>query len=154
MNLYKSIFAALTVFVSAMTLAAMDDYHFQFPTPEIKERYEQLTYELRCPKCQNQNVADSNAEISIDIRTRVHDLLLEGKTDQEIIDHMIDRYTEFVVYRPQMSLATVWLYIVPVIVLLIGVLAIFFKSRKGSLPSDKAISAEEQEKINELLKQK
>ncbi|MBR7888659.1 cytochrome c-type biogenesis protein CcmH [Marinomonas sp. A79] len=86
-------------------------------------RYQALVTELRCPKCQNQNVADSESSIALDLRRLVFEMIEQGKTDQEIIDYMVARYGAFVLYRPEHSSATFLLWYGPFILLAVGVLA-------------------------------
>ncbi len=153
MNHFKFLLAFFGLILASVSFAAFDDHRFPFDDEGLKERYEALTYELRCPKCQNQNVADSDAPIASDIRERVYDLLNEGATDKEIIDHMIDRYTEFVTYKPQMSFGIMWLYIIPTAVLVIGLAFIYLRSRKTKeAAAPEQIDEKEQQKLNELLK--
>ncbi|KZN12985.1 cytochrome C biogenesis protein CcmH [Marinomonas sp. TW1] len=99
-------------------------------------RYQSLIKELRCPKCQNQNLADSNSGISVDLRQQVHNMIESGKTDQEIVDYMVARYGTFVLYRPQNTPATFLLWYGPFILLLGGVVlfvAVLMKNRgRGS----------------------
>ncbi|MBJ7536767.1 cytochrome c-type biogenesis protein [Marinomonas transparens] len=83
-------------------------------------RYQSLVNELRCPKCQNQNLADSGSGIAVDLREQVHQMIEDGKSDQEIVDYMVARYGEFVLYRPQHSSATFLLWYGPFILLAIG----------------------------------
>jgi cytochrome c-type biogenesis protein CcmH len=83
-------------------------------------RYQNLIEELRCPKCQNQNLADSASGIAVDLREQVHQMIEANKSDQEIVDYMVARYGEFVLYRPVHSSATFLLWYGPFILLGIG----------------------------------
>ena len=74
---------------------------YEFSDPELEQRYQQLSQELRCPKCQNQNIADSNAPISQDLRKLLYQQLEAGADDEEILEYMVARYGEFVRYRPR-----------------------------------------------------
>jgi len=149
MRHFKLIMAAcLTLFLSSVSLAEFKDYNWQ--DPELEARFEELTFELRCPKCQNQNVADSDAPIAEDIRDKVVELLLAGNTNKEIVDHMIDRYTEFVTYKTRINWRTIWLYVAPAALLVLGVLALIFRTRRAT--SQTELTAEQQAKIDELLK--
>lgn len=89
-------------------------------------RYQSLVEELRCPKCQNQNLADSGSGIAVDLREQVYQMIEQGKTDQEIVDYMVARYGEFVLYRPPYSSATFLLWYGPFILLGLGLLIFFF----------------------------
>ncbi len=83
-------------------------------------RFQFLAKELRCPKCQNQDLADSQAGIAKDLRIQIHEMIEQGKTDQEIVDYMVARYGDFVLYRPKYSAATSILWVGPAAFLIIG----------------------------------
>lgn len=110
----------------------------EFASPQQAQRYHTLTEELRCPKCQNQNLEDSNAGIAVDLRNQVYTMIQQGQTDQQIIDYMVARYGEFVLYRPVQNASTAILWYGPFV--LMGVGALIFvavvinnrrKARKG-----------------------
>lgn len=119
---------AFMVFWSAQSLAVIETY--EFSSPGLEARYKALSQELRCPKCQNQNIADSNAPISRDLRAIVHEQLEAGATDEEIIDFLVDRYGEFVRYRPGMDANTLWLWSAPLILLVMAVAVVVTQIRK------------------------
>ena len=91
------------------------------PDPKLQARYEQLTNELRCLVCQNQNLADSNAELAVDLRRKTYEMVRQDKSESEIADYMVDRYGEFVLYRPPLNRNTLLLWAGPFLILLIGV---------------------------------
>ena len=91
-----------------------------FDTPEQEARFKQLTLELRCLVCQNQNLADSDAQLAHDLRAEVHEMLLAGNTDDEIKQFMVQRYGDFVLYRPPVQKNTYLLWVAPMLLLLIG----------------------------------
>jgi len=119
---------AVMIFWSAQSLAVIETY--EFSSPGLEARYKALSQELRCPKCQNQNIADSNAPISRDLRAIVHEQLEAGATDEEIIDFLVDRYGEFVRYRPGMDANTLWLWSAPLILLVMAVAVVVMQIRK------------------------
>jgi cytochrome c-type biogenesis protein CcmH len=119
---------AFMIFCSAQSLAVIETY--EFSSPGLEARYKALSQELRCPKCQNQNIADSNAPISRDLRAIVHEQLEAGATDEEIIDFLVDRYGEFVRYRPGMDANTLWLWSAPLILLVMAVAVVVTQIRK------------------------
>jgi len=92
----------------------------EMPTPELQERYRALTHELRCMKCQGPSIADSPLDSAADLRREVRSQLLAGKTDQEIRDFMVERYGEYILFRPKLSARTVWLWVGPGVLLLLG----------------------------------
>ena len=133
------------------------DYR-QLSDPKQQETYETLTKELRCLVCQNQTIADSNAELAADLRRQVYEMLQQGKSREEIIQFMTDRYGDFVLYKPSFKGKTSVLWIAPVVFLLMGLITvIFFIRRKkaaanlhcqaGALEKD----VEKQKKIRSLL---
>jgi len=91
-----------------------------FEDPELQARYEKIINEVRCLKCQNQTIKDSNAFLAGDLRREIRRMLTEGKTDAEIFDFLVLRYGEFALYRPRMSGKTLVLWLAPAILLLIG----------------------------------
>lgn len=144
--------AALLMLVAGPGLALIETYNFSDPTLEV--RYQNLTEELRCPKCQNQNIADSNAPIAQDLRRLLHQQLEEGATNDEILDHMVARYGEFVRYRPSFGGASVLLWLAPALLLLaaVGVLIITLRSKSTSTAVGIAsLSAEEQAQLKSLV---
>ena len=88
--------------------------------PALQERYRNLSHELRCMQCQNQSIADSPVGLAGDLRREVRELLEAGKTDAEIRDHMRERYGAFILFRPEFSARTAWLWVTPVLLLLLG----------------------------------
>ena len=119
---------SLMIFWSTQSLAVIETY--EFSSPELEVRYKALSQELRCPKCQNQNIADSNAPISRDLRAIVHEQLEAGATDVEIIDFLVDRYGEFVRYRPGMDSNTLWLWSAPIILFIMALAVVVTQIRK------------------------
>ena len=121
--------------LAGMARAAIDTY--QFRDQAERERYQQLTKELRCPKCQNQDIADSNAPIAADLRREIFRMLGEGKSNQQIVDFMVDRYGDFVRYKPALSGRTWLLWFGPGILLAGGfvVLAVIVRRRRAPVAS-------------------
>ena len=118
----------LMIVWSSQSLAVIETY--KFSSPDLELRYKALSQELRCPKCQNQNIADSNAPISRDLRAIVHEQLEAGATDKEIIEFLVDRYGEFVRYRPGVDSNTLWLWSAPIILLMMAVAVVVTQIRK------------------------
>lgn len=138
--------------VAGQALALIETYDFS--TPELEARYRQLSQELRCPKCQNQNIADSNAPIAQDLRKLLHQQLEQGASDEQILEHMVARYGEFVRYRPRFGGAAVALWLAPVVLLLaaVGVLLATLRSRRGGdREQSAALDAQEQARLQALL---
>ena len=130
----------------------------QLSDPKQQESYETLTKELRCLVCQNQTIADSNAELAGDLRRQVYEMLQQGKSREEIVQFMTDRYGDFVLYKPAFKGKTSVLWIAPVVFLLIGLITVFFvirrKKASANLPSQAGAletDIEKQRKIRSLL---
>jgi len=109
------------IVVAMLPLAASAiDTGEAFDDPELQARYEKIISEVRCLKCQNQTIRDSNAFLAGDLRREIRRLMSEGKTDAEIFDYLVQRYGEFALYRPRMSGKTLILWLVPLLLLLGG----------------------------------
>ncbi|GAB6259923.1 cytochrome c-type biogenesis protein [Photobacterium sp. R1] len=130
--------------------AAIDVYEFKSHEQEVA--FQDLTATLRCPKCQNNNIADSNAELAKDMRQKVFELLEQGKSKQEIIDYMIARYGNFVTYNPPVMPSTLILWLGPLCFLLIGASVLVYRSRRG-VAGTKTMDAAESARLNALLEE-
>lgn len=102
---------------------------YEFDTPEQEALYQQLAQDLRCLVCQNQNLADSDAGLATDLKDKVAEFVVAGKSEQEITQYMIDRYGEFVSYEPPMNASTLFLWFSPLALLLIGGAVLIIKIR-------------------------
>ncbi|GGM02764.1 cytochrome c-type biogenesis protein CcmH [Pseudomonas asuensis] len=130
---------------------------FNYANDAERERFQALTRELRCPKCQNQDLADSNAPIAADLRREIHRLMEEGNSNEQIIDYLVARYGEFVMYRPPVEKRTWLLWYGPAAFLLIGfciILIVVRRRRHEALPSHVQLSADEQARLASLLEKK
>ncbi|WP_282131856.1 cytochrome c-type biogenesis protein [Pseudoalteromonas aliena] len=127
----KWLLLTLSLFVSLGVFAQQDRY--QFDNNEQAILFEELNKELRCPKCQNQNIADSDAVVAKDLRDKVLVLVKEGKSKDEVIDYMIDRFGYFVHYDPPVTPATLVLWVLPVLIVIIGFGFIVIRQRKASV---------------------
>jgi cytochrome c-type biogenesis protein CcmH len=127
---------------------------YEFSDPVLEERYQLLSAELRCPKCQNQNIADSNAPISKDLRKLLHQQLEAGASDEQILDFMVARYGEFVRYRPRFDGATAVLWLAPVILVLAGIAIalLALRGRRRQKVADAVeLNAAERQRLQQLL---
>ena len=103
--------------------------------PAMQQRYLGLINEFRCMQCQNEALADSNVGLAADLRLEIHELLLVGKSDDQIRDYLVARYGEFILFRPRMSLRNAWLWAAPSVMLLIGFgVAIRVMRQRARLP--------------------
>ena len=112
----------------------------EFSDESLRVRYQQLIQELRCPKCQNQNLADSNAPISLDLRAQVQELLEQGMSDRQIKDYLSARYSDFILYRPEVNKTTWLLWGAPVLFMLLGVGAAYSLYRKNTHVSSSIVA--------------
>ena len=135
--------------------AAVDTYEFKDDAE--RARYRVLIEELRCPKCQNQNIADSDAPIAMDLRREIYRMLGEGKSNEEIVDFLVDRYGDFVRYNPPVNARTWLLWYGPFGLLGLGaiVLCVLVLRRRKveKAPAQVALSKAERERLDALLKE-
>ncbi|SHG03744.1 cytochrome c-type biogenesis protein CcmH [Microbulbifer donghaiensis] len=130
----------------------------QLSSPELEARYHVLIEEMRCPKCQNQNLAGSDSPVAGDLRREVRRLLEEGFTDQEITDYMVARYGDFVLYRPPLQRNTMALWLAPGLFAAIGLFALILivvrsRSATGARQDDASgeLTEEERRRLQQLL---
>lgn len=110
----KMIVLAFSLFSSALLAQEV----LPFANESQRQLYQELTAELRCPQCQNQNIADSNAIVAVDMRQKTYELVQQGKSRQQVLDYMINRYGDFVHYQPPVNRFTIWLWLLPALMLL------------------------------------
>lgn len=153
-RLLAAVFCSLAL--GGFAQAAIDTYEFSSETE--RQRFRQLTSELRCPKCQNQNIADSDAPIAMDLRREIFRMLEDGQADEQIVEHLVDRYGDFVRYNPPVELRTLLLWYGPWVLLgggLIALVVIVVRRRRvENAPQNALLSAEEQERLSQLLDKK
>jgi len=140
--------------VQVPAMAAIDVYTFDSDNQE--QIFRELTKELRCPKCQNQDIADSNAGLAKDLRDKTYQMVREGKDKEEIVDYMVARYGNFILYNPPLMASTLILWLGPIVVILIGGTVIFVRGRRAPVMStepDSTLSEEERRRLAELLKE-
>lgn len=150
-------FAVLSLLLANMAVASTAVV--EFSDESLRIRYQQLVQELRCPKCQNQNLADSNSPISEDLRAQVHRLLEQGMTDREIKDYLKSRYSEFILYRPEVNQNTWLLWAAPVLFLLFGLWVLYrmYFNRPSSdisVAQNNQLSSVDQQRLDRLLRNK
>ncbi len=107
------------IFLSGESLFAKVELH-EFDTPEQQQLYKKLSEELRCLVCQNQNLADSNAELALDMRQQTYEMVKQNQTKEQIVDYWITRYGDFVLYNPPFQRSTLILWLGPFFLLIIG----------------------------------
>ena len=139
--------------LAGVAQAAIDTY--EFANDAERDRFRELTKELRCPKCQNQDIADSNAPIATDLRREIYRMLGEGKDNQQILDFMVARYGDFVLYKPALTSKTAVLWFGPLALLVGGLVVIGVivgrRRRTALVEGSDTLSAEERQRLDTLL---
>jgi cytochrome c-type biogenesis protein CcmH len=147
--IFALFFASTATAVDSATEAALA------ADPVAEKRLQHLSEELRCLVCQNQTIADSNAELAQDLRREIRGMIKDGKTDREIIDFMVARYGDFVLYRPPVKGITLLLWGGPVALMLIGMFALlrYLRRRATRMADDQPLSTDETIRADALLKE-
>ena len=130
-------------------LAAVDAY--QFDDAQKEARFKQLIDELRCLVCQNQNLADSNAELAQDMRRLTYEMVQRGESNEQIVTFMVQRYGDFVLYRPPLKNSTVMLWVGPFLILGVAVLVLIVFIRRRSREQVEPLAGEAHERARRLL---
>lgn len=137
--------------VISMPVHAAVEYH-PFDDPKQEEAYQTLISELRCLVCQNQTIADSNADLAKDLRNQVYEMLQQGKTEQDVVAFMTERYGDFVLYRPAFNFKTGLLWLGPALFLFVGILVVYLVARgKKSVRESVVLDAEQQRQLDDIL---
>lgn len=148
----KSIYAVLiSVVLSVFCPVYAADTPFEFNNPEQEERYKNLIKEIRCLVCQNQSLEDSHAPLAQDLRQEIYDMIVAEQNKDEIIDFLVSRYGDFVLFRPPVNTGTLILWFGPFLLLVAVIFFILrFKQKHGVQPAE-ALSPEEQRRLEQLL---
>lgn len=142
---------AFSILLLILPLALQGVELRQFDHPQKQQRYENLLQELRCLVCQNQSLADSDADLAQDLRDEVYRMIQSGKSDSQVIDFLVERYGDFVLYRPPLKANTYLLWSGPFVLLLIGLLVLWRQlvKRKNLAPIE--LSPEERQRLKRLI---
>lgn len=140
----------MLLWVLVMPAMAAVEVH-QFDDPEQEARYKKLVAELRCTVCQNQNLADSNAELATDLRNKVYTMIRDGKTDAEIYSFMVERYGDYILYRPPVKTSTALLWLGPFIFMAVGVMVLINFIRRRRKEAIESVDEDRLEKARQLL---
>jgi cytochrome c-type biogenesis protein CcmH len=140
------------LFVSSFSSFAAIEVH-EFDNEVDRKRYQTFIDEMRCPKCQNQNLAGTNSPIAVDLRRELELMIKDGRSDKEIVDFMVERYGEFILYRPRLTPSTIFLWGAPVFLLVFGVIMLLLIVRKRRLEAegDSGLSSADQKRLDSLL---
>lgn len=123
----------------------------KFETKQQQQDYNILIKELRCLVCQNQNIADSNADLAKDLRRQVQEMVSAGKNEQDVIDYMVERYGDFVVYKPQLQMKTLMLWVGPALFIIIGLIAAIVYAKGNRKTVTEPLNQEQKEHLKRLL---
>lgn len=131
----------------------------QFDSDAQRQAYRQLTAELRCPQCQNQNIADSNAIVAVDMRQKTYELVRQGQNKQQVLDYMINRYGDFVHYQPPVNRYTIWLWLMPLLLLVLLLAVGLYRraeqqakqQRDSALPTEDATAGATAAELDHLI---
>lgn len=144
-----SVLSVLAIWSSG-SFAAIDAY--SFPDDESRARYDRLIEELRCPQCLNTSIAGSDSMISKDLRREVHRMIIDGKTDDEILDYMHERYGDFILYKPRLMRRTLLLWFGPLLILLVALAFLGRLIVKRSRVEAEELSEADEARLEQLLK--
>lgn len=153
MRAIQLVLAAWLLALSLAAAAATTDI-YPLESEADRERFRTLTQELRCPKCQNQNIADSDAPIAKDMRDEVHRMMREGASDEQVVDALVARFGEFVRYKPQLEPRTYLLWATPALVVIVGLIVvtlIVVRSRRHTETAS-ALTPEQRRRAEQILK--
>ena len=139
----------ILLLLPSLVWAAIDAYDFAEPAQE--QRFRTLIDELRCPKCQNQNISGSNAPLAADLRQKTYDMIRAGRSDAEIMDYMVQRYGDFITYRPPIKPITWPLWYGPLAVVLLTALGLAIWIRRRASRPAVELSAEDRARLDALL---
>lgn len=149
----RKIVFVLIFFTFSIAVATTPAIPPEFTNAEQESRYQRLTNELRCVVCQNQSLADSNAELAQDLRDQVRKMILQGQSDHEITEFLVARYGQFVLYNPPLQPLTYLLWIGPLLLLVIALftLGIFIYRHAQTTKNPPELTEIERTKIQQLL---
>jgi cytochrome c-type biogenesis protein CcmH len=148
-RLSKALVAA--VLAVAATAAAAKEAVPEAADPALEARMARITSELRCLVCQNQTIADSHADLAVDLRRQTRELILQGKSDEEIVAYMTQRYGDFVLYRPPLRATTMLLWFGPALMLLAGAAGLVLVLRRRTRLAADAFDADEDDSPDPAL---
>ena len=146
------IYSFLLVFILSSLPIQARVAAYEFDTPEQEAAYKEMVNELRCLVCQNQNIADSNAELAQDLKRKTYEMVMQGKDKNEIADFMVQRYGDFVLYRPPVSNTTLLLWSGPFIIFVIGIIVLIRVIKSKQRDQSNQLTAEEKAKAEDMLK--
>lgn len=154
----KRFLYALGLSIAFLSTAQASIDTYEFNSQAERERYRTLVEQLRCPKCQNQNIADSDAPISMDMRDEIYKQLKQGRSNEEIIGFLVDRYGDFVRYKPPVNKTTLLLWYGPATLLGLGFLAVAIivirrrRTVRAEQEKEQHLSGDDKDRLADILK--
>ena len=139
------------IILSTSSGLAANNEPVEFSDPQLEKRYHHLIQEIRCLVCQNQSLADSDADLAQDLRKEIYQMLIDNKADTEIYAFLVERYGDFVLYNPPLQENTWLLWFGPFLFLLIATVIAVIIIKKQAYETNKDMSKEEQQRLSELL---
>lgn len=144
----KPVLIFISLLMFCLSAWATED-KYQFDNAAQQSLFLELSKELRCPKCQNQNLADSDAMIAADLKRKVHDLVKQGQNKKQVIAYMKQRYGDFVYYQPPVNRMTIWLWLLPTLFILSGLLWLVFNRKTNK--AEVTLDSMQQKRVDDLL---
>lgn len=151
--LHTCLWLCLYVAAAGQVAASIDVREFKNDLE--RQRYESFIEDMRCPKCQNQNLAGSDSPIALDLRNELYLQIQDGRSDKEIVDFMVERYGDFILYKPRLTASTLLLWGLPIVLLVLGgwALALIVRHRRQGSVQEQQLSGDEQARLRALLAQ-
>ena len=148
----QTVIAVICILLLASSVAFAKEAAPLAADPELEKKVNEITAELRCLVCQNQTIADSHAELAVDLKNQVREMVRKGKTRDDVVDYMVQRYGDFVRYRPPVKPTTYLLWVGPFLLLAGGLILLVVNLRKRkALVTDTPLSEEEHQKLDSIL---
>jgi cytochrome c-type biogenesis protein CcmH len=143
------VFSLLLIVPPAFS-ATLADYTFD--DPQKGEAFRSVISQMRCLVCQNESLAGSNAELAVDLRNEIYEMMKAGKNKDDIVSFMVARYGDFVLYNPPVKPSTYPLWFGPILLFMIGAIVLYRNLQKKSVSREAELSPEEQQRLDNLLK--
>lgn len=151
MIMRRTLFALLAMFVLSTPLAASTLADYKFDTPQQSQDFRHLIEKMRCLVCQNETIAGSNAELAVDLRNEIYEMMQAGKSKDEIVDFMVARYGDFVLYDPPVKPSTYPIWFGPLILFIIGAVLLVRTLSRKRRSQETTLTDNEQQRLNALL---
>lgn len=141
----------LSLLLMPLLASASNIEAYRFDEPEKEARYHKLISELRCVVCVSQNIADSNAELAQDMRRHTYEMVQGGSSEDEVVNFMVQRYGDFVLYRPRLQSSTLLLWVGPFVIFVVGVVVLGLFIRRRNREPEVELTSEEHARAKSLL---